>query len=110
MANNRRPIKFMSPDVGFVIFLGQGGWDFRPRDAGAVWRSTDAGMSWSKVPDGRYTALATVPQAFVIAAGLGGSFATSHDAGKTWHQVKLPINSDIVAIAAWDPGGESAGP
>jgi len=103
MANNRRPIKFMSPDVGFVLFLGQGSRDFMPQDAGAVWRSTDAGASWSKVLDGRYTSFATGPQEFVVAAGLVGSFATSHDAGKSWDQVKLPVNGDIVAIAVSDP-------
>jgi photosystem II stability/assembly factor-like uncharacterized protein len=93
----------MAPDIGFVLFLGSGVWDFRHRDAGAVRRSTDGGKSWSKVLDGRYTALATVPQAFVVAAGLESSFATSHDAGETWDQVKLPVNGDIGAITASDP-------
>jgi hypothetical protein len=91
MANNRRPIKFATADIGFVL------------DAGAVWRSTDAGISWSKVLDGRYTALETVPQGFVVAAGLEGSFATSHDAGETWTHVKLAVNGDIVAVTASDP-------
>jgi photosystem II stability/assembly factor-like uncharacterized protein len=102
MANNRRPIKFLATEIGFVLFLGYG-VDVTPRYAGAVWRSTDAGISWSKVLDGRYTALATVPQAFVVTAGLEGSFSTSHDAGETWDQVKLPVNGDVVAITASDP-------
>ena len=44
-----------------------------------------------------------MPQAFVVAAGLEGSFATSQNAGETWVQVKLPVNGDIVAITASDP-------
>ena len=94
MANNRRLIKFMTPDLGLALVRGY---------SGPVWRSTDAGISWSKVLDGCYTALATVPQAFVVAAGLEGSFATSQNAGETWVQVKLPVNGDIVAITASDP-------
>jgi BNR/Asp-box repeat len=94
MANNRRLIKFMTPDLGLALVRGY---------SGPVWRSTDAGISWSKVLDGCYTALATVPQAFVVAAGLEGSFATSQNAGETWVQVKLPVSGDIVAITASDP-------
>jgi hypothetical protein len=100
MANNRRMIQFLTPDVGFVLYLGMGTRDFSPRDAGSVWRSTDAGISWSKILDHRYTALTTVHPTFVVAGGVGGSFATSRDAGATWNEDKLTIDGHIVAVSA----------
>jgi hypothetical protein len=102
MANNLRMLQFSSEEIGFVLYLGMGSWDFRPSDAGSVWRSIDGGVRWSKVLDKGYTAVTTTAEGFVIAVGLSGRCATSHDWGETWNQLDLDVKDDLVAIAALD--------
>jgi hypothetical protein len=102
MASNQHMITFTTKDIGFVVYLGMGLWNFSPHDAGSIWRSTDGGQTWSKVLSNGYIAIAISPPDFVAAVGRDGRFATSQDAGRAWTEARLDGTGDIVSVTVVD--------
>lgn len=88
---------------GALIIAGEASTLLRSDDNGANWRSIASPI------EGSVFGVVTGADNFVLAYGLLGAWARSHDAGNTWQTGQLPTRASIQAADISDPNAPLLG-
>lgn len=89
------------------IIVAGGDRLFLAAEAGTIYRSTDAGRTWSIMPspyDGSFFSGIDLGGRSLLLFGLRGNLFRTDDDGETWRQIDLPVDNSLFGGARMDDG------
>jgi photosystem II stability/assembly factor-like uncharacterized protein len=92
----------------YELFADRTGALYIAAELGLVYRSADAGESWSLIKTGNkgsFWAGLALPDNSVLVAGLNGKIWRSNDAGRTWSELTSGVTASITDLAPMPDGG-----
>lgn len=101
-----RDIRFADPTIGFAV----GGPDWSAIGTGALLRTTDGGVSWTRSAPGAPSWLAGVDCKDALTCWIAGKFGTilrSTDSGTSWQFTQTPYYVGYLVSARWTGQGDT---